>query len=238
MSSVAKLTVISHWDNSLDGATIISVEREYANNALQFYEKTQDDKLEIVQVLFSNRAKQHIFCEIVLDRDSEKYNVTYCSKFEPSDPGNVNGCVFCPAFEIFVHPPGGCPAGAQENDNLMTQGVVASKDQIRRCSKRHKSRPNVVFDNVATEMFDKARKVIKLKYAKIALEIFRKSKDAEFEIVEVLHAIREYNATYCEIFKPSDRSVTHNCIICPQPWKHPFKGYHVGRLPYSIAEDE
>ncbi|XP_017252179.2 uncharacterized protein LOC108222782 isoform X2 [Daucus carota subsp. sativus] len=54
-----------------------------------------------------NVSPKHFFGEFFIDDDSRKFNVTYCSTFEPSDdPGFNHGCIFCPPGEKF-HPSDG-----------------------------------------------------------------------------------------------------------------------------------
>ncbi|XP_065879549.1 uncharacterized protein [Euphorbia lathyris] len=51
-----------------------------------------------------DESPKHFFGEMLFDRATEEYTVTYCSIFEPNDPRNIEGCVICPDDELHVHP--------------------------------------------------------------------------------------------------------------------------------------
>ncbi|WCJ24891.1 hypothetical protein M5689_006816 [Euphorbia peplus] len=302
-----------HLPFGCSGRTVLSFDLEYAEIALKSYEEERQEanKFVILRVLFSNRVKlavrgyegerlwchvsfiaeprnsgcciddstKHFFGEMVFDRAQEKYNVTYCSIFDPSDPSVVRGCVFCPQSEVYLHPADGCPANGRESGKMM----APSQGRTSGCSKRHPKAYTVYRHHDDVEIHREVAKYSHLKYAKSALEFYEKSKDAEFEIVEVLdsqcmpivrvsnvkkewwcHVVFtakprsanfgdvspkyffgellqdpttwKYNASYCEIFTPSDRKITHGCVICPPLAKHPFEGFHVGHPPLAIAD--
>ncbi|WCJ32542.1 hypothetical protein M5689_013962 [Euphorbia peplus] len=135
---------------------------------------------------------KHFFGEMVFDRAQDKYDVTYCSIFDPTDPSNVGGCVFCPQMEAFLHPVDGCPANGRQSDKIMAQkGVDVSQGQTDGCSKRHPEAPNVFRNSRDSKIIVKAVEAVRLEYAKIALEFYQKSKDAEFGIDEVMYSASE-----------------------------------------------
>ncbi|KAL6579345.1 hypothetical protein OROMI_009561 [Orobanche minor] len=227
-------------------------------------------------------SPKHFFGELLFDRAKGKYDVTYCSIFDPRDPRNVGGCVFCPQDEVFLHPADGCPANGRGSGKTLAQkGTEASQDQAGGCSKLHSEKPYIFRNADDQDIITEAERDLDLKYAKIALEFYKKNKDAVFEIVEPLFSrckpvpgskcneewwchvtftakpksadcsdvalehffgelsrdstTREYNATYCEIFKPTVRRITHGCLICQPLEKHPFDGFSAGRPPHSVA---
>ncbi|KAL6579357.1 hypothetical protein OROMI_009573 [Orobanche minor] len=197
-------------------------------------------------------SPKHFFGELLFDRAKGKYDVTYCSIFDPRDPRNVGGCVFCPQDEVFLHPADGCPANGRGSGKTLAQkGTEASQGQAGGCSKLHSEKPYIFRNADDQDIITEAERDLDLKYAKIALEFYKKNKDAVFEIVEPLFSrckpvpgskcneewwchvtftakpksadcsdvalehffgelsrdstTREYNATYCEIFKPTVR---------------------------------
>ncbi|WOH01390.1 hypothetical protein DCAR_0520772 [Daucus carota subsp. sativus] len=108
-----------------------------------------------------NVSPKHFFGEFFIDDDSRKFNVTYCSTFEPSDD-----------------------PGSKEELMPLEEALSITKLSTRKSSIRESiaaislSKENSLFDIM---------KRIKLRHAKMALEFYKKRQDAEFEVLEVLN---------------------------------------------------
>ncbi|WCJ28938.1 hypothetical protein M5689_010605 [Euphorbia peplus] len=159
----------------IDGHTIISFERRFAEIALEFYKKGLDAKFEVVEILFSNRAMLAV-PGFGLNR--------LC------DPGNIDGCVFCRPNEIFVHPAHGCPAGGREKVKF-TENIQmdASQGQIVRCSQLHPPRPSDFYaDKRDQNKYFERVKSFRRGFSETALEFYEKNTGgAEFEMVEFVY---------------------------------------------------